>query len=163
KSAHRGRQRRAAAASLRTALVSISTPGAPLDGAWYEPDAGAVKGAALLFHGNTMNFYAGAPRFLPPALTALGLACLAFNRRGRDMLTLASAAGLLARDRLDEVTRNAVALVKAGRGKELMMLPGWWYVCTAESFLDLVTEPPDILEIAPRISCPVLYLRGDKE
>src|SRR5207244_118607 len=63
----------------------------------------------------------------------------------------------------DEVTRNALFLVKAGKGKELMMLPGWWYVCTAESFLDLLTEPPDILEIAPRISCPVLYLRGDKE
>jgi hypothetical protein len=36
-----------------------------------------------MFHGNTMNFYVGAPRFLPPALTAFGLACLAFNRRGQ--------------------------------------------------------------------------------
>jgi hypothetical protein len=29
-----------------------------------------------------MNFYVGAPRFLPPVLTRLGFACLAFNRRG---------------------------------------------------------------------------------
>jgi hypothetical protein len=28
-----------------------------------------VRGAVLLFHGNTMNFYVGAPRFLPPVLT----------------------------------------------------------------------------------------------
>src|SRR5688500_4860759 len=34
-----------------------------------------------------MNFYVGAPRFLPPALTRLGFACLAFNRRGHDVLT----------------------------------------------------------------------------
>ena len=39
-------------------------------------------------HGNTMNFYVGAPRFLPPALTALGFACLAFNRRGHDILSI---------------------------------------------------------------------------
>src|SRR5262245_58226512 len=34
-----------------------------------------------------MNFYTGAPRFLPPALTRLGYACLAFNRRGHDILS----------------------------------------------------------------------------
>src|SRR3954447_22798291 len=34
-----------------------------------------------------MNFYVGAPRFLPPALTAMGYACLAFNRRGHDILS----------------------------------------------------------------------------
>lgn len=40
----------------------------------------------LLFHGNTMNFYTGAMRFLPPVLTRMGFACLAFNRRGHDLL-----------------------------------------------------------------------------
>jgi pimeloyl-ACP methyl ester carboxylesterase len=193
----------------------------------------------LLFHGNTMNFYVGAPRFLPPALTKLGLACLAFNRRGhdilstrgsrlaegaafqktgeavednriasrwlaqrgyekpivighsnggmlavrhvadhpqtlalvllsahcggRDMVPLASAAGLLAKDRISEITDEAKERVMQGRGRELMLLPGWWYACTAESFLDLLTEVPDILELAPSIRCPTLYLRGDKE
>ena len=69
-------------------LVSIPTDTVPLEGAWYEPEGGVRLGAALLFHGNTMNFYSGAPRFLPPALTELGLACLAFNRRGHDILAI---------------------------------------------------------------------------
>ena len=186
-----------------------------------------------------MNFYVGAPRFLPPALTAIGLACLAFNRRGHDVLStrdsrspeggafqkiaeavednrtaaqwlgnkgfqnpvvighsnggmlavrhvadhpqtralvllsahcggrnmvpLASGAGLLARNELASITEKAKALVAKGRGRELMLLPGWWYACTAESFLDLLTEVPDILELAPSIRCPTLYLRGDRE
>lgn len=225
---------------MRTALVSIPTDTQqPLDGAFYEPEGGAAAGAALLLHGNTMNFYVGAPRFLPPALTRFGLACLAFNRRGHDILSTrdsrsaegaafqltreaiadnriaaewlaargfprpvvighsnggmlavqhvadhphtsalvllsahcggkglvatASRAGLLAGNRLEEITAQARGLVAAGRGKELMLLPGWFYVISAESFLDLLTELPDILELAPRIACPVLYLRGDQE
>jgi len=47
-------------------------------------------GGVLLFHGNTMNFYVGALRFLPPALTRLGFACLAFNRRGHDIMSTRS-------------------------------------------------------------------------
>ncbi len=223
---------------MRTTLVSIPTATLPLEGAFYEP-AGAAAGAALLFHGNTMNFYVCAPRFLPPVLTRMGLACLAFNRRGHDILSTrdsraaegaafqltreaiddnriaaewlaargfprpvvighsnggtlavrhavdhphtpalvllsahcggkdlaarASRAGLLAGDRLEEITAQARALVAAGHGKALLLLPGWWYVASAESFLDLLTELPDVLELAPRIACPVLYLRGDEE
>jgi len=66
---------------MRTELISIATDTIPLDGAFYLPD-GEISGAVMLFHGNTMNFYVGAPRFLPPVLTELGFACLAFNRRG---------------------------------------------------------------------------------
>src|SRR5437763_16654293 len=73
---------------MRTELVTIGTDTTPLDGAFYEPDDGAKAGGVLLFHGNTMNFYGGAPRFLPPALTALGFACLAFNRRGHAILSI---------------------------------------------------------------------------
>ncbi|HET7364814.1 MAG TPA: alpha/beta hydrolase [Burkholderiales bacterium] len=223
---------------LNTSLVSIPTDTLPLEGAWYEPAGRKARGAALLFHGNTMNFYSGAPRFLPPRLAELGLASLAFNRRGhdilairdsraaegaafqsiaeatadngyaarwvaergfahpvvighsnggmlavqhvadhprtpalvllsahcggKDMVPLASRAGLLAGDRLEELTAQARALVAAGSGRELMLLPGWWYVTSAASFLDLA-NCPDILELAPRISCPALYLRGDAE
>jgi pimeloyl-ACP methyl ester carboxylesterase len=219
-------------------LVSIPTDSVPLEGAWYEPEGGGRTGAALLFHGNTMNFYSGAPRFLPPALTGLGLASLAFNRRGHDILAirdsraaegaafqtiaeaiadnayaarwlagrgfaqpvvighsnggmlavrhvadhpgtpalvllsahcggrnmvpLASKSGLLAGDRLTELTAQAERLVEEGRGRELMLLPGWWYVTSAASFLDLA-NCPDILELAPKIRCPVLYLRGEQE
>jgi pimeloyl-ACP methyl ester carboxylesterase len=219
---------------VKTTLISIATDTIPLDGAWYEPESGTVRGAALLFHGNTMSFYTGAPRFLPPALTKLGYACLAFNRRGhdilairnsraaeggafqkysesiadnriaaewvknkgfaapivighsnggmlavrhvadhpetpalvllsahcggKDMLPLACRNGLLAQDRLEEFTAEAKRL-KPG---DLMLMPGWWYAITAESFLDLA-NCPDILELAPKIRCPVLYVRGDRE
>ena len=224
---------------MRTTLVSIPTDTVPLDGAYHEPDAGATAGAVLLFHGNTMNFYQGAPRFLPPVLVRLGFACLAFNRRGHDILSTrdsrtpeggalqrtaeaiadnraaaawlaaggfahpvvighsnggmlavrhvadhpqtpalvllsahrggkdlvptASRSGLFAADRLDEITAAARRLVAAGRGDELMLLPGWWHVVSAATFVDLLTALPDVLALAPAIRCPVLYLRGDQE
>jgi pimeloyl-ACP methyl ester carboxylesterase len=182
----------------------------------------------LLFHGNTMNFYVGAPRFLPPALTALGFACLAFNRRGHDILSRnsraaegaafqttaegiadnryaarwmaargfphpvvighsnggmlavqhvadhpetpalvllsahtggtgqvenASRAGLMAGDRLDEITAQARAMVADGRGRDLLLMPGWWYVASAESFLDRLASMPAIVDLAPRMTC----------
>jgi hypothetical protein len=60
---------------MRTELISIATDTLPLDGAFYLPESEPC-GAVILFHGNTMNFYVGAPRFLPPVLTGLGFACL---------------------------------------------------------------------------------------
>jgi pimeloyl-ACP methyl ester carboxylesterase len=224
---------------VKTTLVSIPTDTVALEGAWYEPQGRSAVGAALLLHGNTMNFFTGAPRFLPPVLTRMGLACLAFNRRGHDILGIrdsraaegaafqtyaeaiddnriaaawlaargfpapvvighsnggtlavqhaadhpstpalvllsahcggremvprASRAGLLAQDRLPEITQKARELVSTGRGRELMLLPGWWYVTSAASFVDALENCPDVLELAPRIGCPVLYLRGDRE
>jgi hypothetical protein len=50
-----------------------------------------------------------------------------------------------------------------GRRRELILVPGWWYVISAESFLARVTEMPDVLELAPTISCPTLFIRGDEE
>ncbi|MDA0787163.1 MAG: alpha/beta fold hydrolase [Proteobacteria bacterium] len=230
---------------MHTELVTIPTDTPqPLDGAWYEPDGGATAGTALLFHGNTMNFYVGAPRFLPPALTALGFACLAFNRRGHDILSnrnsravegaafqttaegiadneiaarwvatergsvpgasapvimghsnggflgvqhaanhpetpalvllsahaggnvqaaLAPTTGLLGGARTEEFRAQAEAMVAEGRGDELMMVPGWWYVITANSYLDRLTTMPDTVATAPQIKCPTLYIRGDLE
>src|SRR5215472_17525967 len=71
---------------MRAELVSVPTSTHPLDGLWYEPAGMPPRGAALLMHGNQGNFYVGPSRFLPPALTRLGLASLAFNRRGHDIL-----------------------------------------------------------------------------
>jgi pimeloyl-ACP methyl ester carboxylesterase len=223
---------------MRAELVSIPTETVPLDGLYYEPE-GRAAGAALLFHGNTMNFYVGALRFLPPVLVKLGLACLAFNRRGHDILSTrnsrapeggafqlaregiednrtaaswlaargfpapvvighsnggllavqhaadhpktpalvllsahlggknilerTSRAGLMAQDRVEEFTARARELVASGRGRELMLMPGWWYAISAESYLDRLTETPDGLTLAPTIKCPTLYVRGDKE
>lgn len=225
---------------MRTELVSIPTgTGQPLDGAYYEPDGGVTAGAILYFHGNTMNFYVGGARFLPPALTKLGYAFLAFNRRGHDILSTRTSriaeggafqstaealednrlaarwlaargfaapvimghsnGGMLATrhvvdhpqtpalvllsvgrggpqenrrtgtekifavDSMDELTAQARALVDAGRGRDLMFMPGWWYVISAESFLDRIATVPDTIRLAPKIKCPVLAIRGDKE
>ena len=228
---------------MKTTLVTIPTPTTPLDGAWYEPEAsatgGAPKGAVLLFHGNTMNFYTGMLRFLPPVLVELGYACLAFNRRGHDILAIRdsraaegaafqtiaqavednaiaarwlaeqgfphplvmghsnggmlavkhvadhpdtpalvllsahcggreiaprmAAGGLLGAERFDEFNARARARVSEGQGGELLQVPGWWYLITAASYVDLLDNVPDILELAPQIRCPVLYLRGDEE
>ena len=68
-------------------LISIPTDTHALDGLYYEPDA-PPRGAVMLMHGNCMNFYTGAPRFLPPHLNKLGLAALSFNRRGHDMVAM---------------------------------------------------------------------------
>lgn len=73
---------------MRTELVSIATDTVPLDGAFHWPENQPARGAILLFHGNAMNFHTGAPRWLPPELTDQGFACLAFNRRGHDILTI---------------------------------------------------------------------------
>lgn len=218
-------------------LVSVPTDTVPLDGLWYPVDE--PRGAVLLMHGNTMNFYTGAPRFLPPVLGPLGFSCLAFNRRGHDILsirdsraavggafqtaaegradtmfaarwlaergfsapflvghsnggTLAAAhaaeqlgvrglvllsahlggpnilrvqanAGQLVADRFDEFVQRAERLVAAGRGDELLAVPGWWYVISAASLLDRLRETPDLLALAPSIRCPTLFVRGDSE
>ena len=67
-------------------LVSIETDTDPLDGIFYEPEGGARNGAFLIMHGNSTNFYTGVIRELPPLLMKLGYACLAYNRRGHDIL-----------------------------------------------------------------------------
>jgi len=224
---------------MRAELVSIPTDTVPLDGLYYEPESGRAAGAALLFHGNTMNFYTGPMRFLPPVLVALGLACLAFNRRGHDILSTRSSrvaeggafqkasesiednrlaarwlsargfdepavighsnggmlavrhvadhprtpalvllsahgggkdivqkgakSGLMVGERVEEFAARAREMVRAGRGSELMLMPGWWYAISAASFLDRLTETPDTLELAPKVKCPSLFVRGDKE
>lgn len=224
---------------MKTELVSIPTPTVPLDGAWYQPDGGPLRGAALLMHGNQGNFYVGPPRFLAPALAEIGFAALAFNRRGHDILgtyrgrepvggalqttaeqvednqlaaawlrergwaapvvighsnggllaarhvaehpetpalvllsaagggldatRINSAQGLLLKDRYDELVAQARRLVADGRGRELMLLPGWWWVMSAESLCDRLDTIPDLVELAPRIRCPTLFLKGRDE
>jgi pimeloyl-ACP methyl ester carboxylesterase len=54
-------------------------------------------------------------------------------------------------------------MVAAGRSQDLLLMPGWWYVASAESFLDRMVSMPAILDLAPSITCPVLFLRGDQE
>ena len=220
-------------------LVSIATPTQPLDGLFSPATGERRRGVVQLFHGNTMNFYVGPPRFLPPVLTAAGWDCLAYNRRGhdvlsnrdsreleggayqtieqaleddelarawlashsgevpvpighsnggllaathvarrpgagalvllsahrggRDVMSMMSKNGLMAADRLQEMTANARRLVSSGRGDDLMLAPGWWYVISAGTFIEFLEHCPDLLDAAPAIDCPVLYVVGEHE
>ncbi|MDW3180108.1 MAG: alpha/beta fold hydrolase [Acidimicrobiia bacterium] len=223
---------------MRIETISIPTDTESLEGLLYLPD-GDVRGAVQLFHGNTMNFYVGPPRFLPPHLTERGFACLAYNRRGHDvlsnrdsrdleggafqtiseaiednrlarawldergfpppvaighshggmlavrhvadhpdtpalmllsahrgsskMLRLMADNGLMASDRYEEITAEARRLVDEGRGGQLLVVPGWWYVISANTYVDLLDNCPDIVEFAGQIPCDTLYLRSIEE
>ncbi len=217
-------------------VVSMPTSGTPLNGLLYAPEQ--PRGAALLMHGNGMNFYYGASGFLPEHLSGIGLAALAYNRHGHDILSArtrggegnayqtaaeeiddneraaqwlaargfaapvvighsnggmlaaeyasrhpdtpalvllsahqggkgmfrrAAELGMLAGDQRAELSAQAHALVAADRPNELMLLPGWYYVITAGSFVDQENNLPVLLDNAPHISCPVLFIRGDQE
>ena len=224
---------------MKLELVEIETDTHPLDGLLYYPEGRSTRGAVMIFHGNTMNFYTGAPRFLPPMLCELGYACLSFNRRGHDILSirdsrlavgaalqttaegiadnqyaarwmsnkgfnnpilighsnggflavqhaaanpdtaalillsahgggtvaekLAARTGLLGASKTDELRERATQMIAEGKGDELIILPGWWYVATANSYIDRLTTMPDTVETAPKISCPSLFIRGDME
>ena len=223
---------------MRTELISIATPTHPLDAAYYTPD-GAIKGAAMYCHGNQMNFYVCAARFLAPHLASLGYVFMPFNRRGHDSVstydsrdcvggayqTVAegiedndiaakylsgkgfpnpivighSNGGVLATEHVvnhpetralillsahaggnrmsnPRATRNfslagethdlrkkAEELVAAGKPRQLMLIPAWWWVISARTYLDRLTNAPDLVENAKRITCPVLFVRGDHE
>ena len=223
---------------MRLELVSIPTDSEPLDGLVYSPD-GPTRGGLMIFHGNTTNFYTGPSRFLPPHLVEAGYTCLAFNRRGHDIVTTlpgkrpgggayqtaaegiadnefaaaflaqrgherpiiighsnggmlgaefaathpetralvllsahaggprtylrGCAAGELAREDPTEYLERARSLVAAGRGNELMLMPGWWFAATAVSLLDRHDNTPDLLENSRSVRCPSLFLVGDLE
>jgi len=51
----------------------------------------------------------------------------------------------------------------AGNPRQLMLIPAWWWVISARTYLDRLTNAPDLVENAKRITCPVLFLRGDQE
>lgn len=93
-----------------------------------------------------------------PALVLLSAHC-----GGRQMLERASELGLLGCDRLAELSQQAHALVEAGHPDQLLLLPGWWYVTSAASFVDMEQGVPSLLEAAGAITCPVLFLRGELE
>jgi pimeloyl-ACP methyl ester carboxylesterase len=223
---------------MHTSLISITTPTHPLDGAYYKPD-GPAKGAVLYFHGNQMNFYVGAARFLAPHITSLGYAFLAFNRRGHDSVSTydsrepvggayqtvaegiednelaarflaaqgferpiivghsnggvlashfvahhpetpalvllsahaggnrltnsASVSPFTVHEKLEDLTKEARDLLAAGRPRQLMLLPTWWWVISARTFMDRLTNVPNLVENAKQVRCPVLFVRGDQE
>lgn len=97
----------------------------------------------------------------PDDIAALAL-CSA-GSGGRDYLSQSSRRGMLAAERHDEVDAEARRLVAAGRGDQMMGVPGWWYAITAASWVDLSTNVPITVDNARRYPGPVLSLRGGKE
>ena len=91
------------------------------------------------------------------------LVLLSAHMGGKTLFRTISDAGLMAGDRFDEFSARARELVAAGAGSELMQVPGWWWVISAQTFVDYLDVCPDILELAPQVRCPVLFLRGDRE
>ena len=74
-----------------TELVTFRTPdGVALDGVFYQPNASPrsriADTAVLLVHGKARNFYTGPSRFLVPHIVERGVAALAINRRGHDVI-----------------------------------------------------------------------------
>ena len=91
------------------------------------------------------------------------LVLLSAHMGGKNLFRTISEAGLMAGERFDEFSTRARELVAAGKGNELMQVPGWWWVISAQTFVDYLDVCPDILELAPQVRCPALFLRGDRE
>jgi hypothetical protein len=66
-------------------LTLVTADGVELDGALYAPRTAEPRGAILMVHGLTWNFYRGPSRWLPPLLAEAGYACLSLNMRDHDL------------------------------------------------------------------------------
>jgi hypothetical protein len=139
---------------MRTELISIPTPTDPLDAAYYTPDRPS-KGAVMYCHGNQMNFYVCAAGFLAPHVTSLGYVFMPFNRRGHDSVSTYNSrecvGGACQTGNVDEQRREAEALVAAGKPRQLMLIPAWWWVISVRTFLDRLTNAPETWKM-PNIS-----------
>ena len=221
-------------------LISIPTDTHQLDGLLYTPEINPnSRNVAQLFHGNTMNFYTGCSKFLPPELISMGIASLAYNRRGHDilairnsrdveggalqltseaiadnsyarewllekgysapicighsngavlatkhaasyqdtpalillsahiggtkMLPIASSKGLFGANQFPEIIDIAKKMIAEGQEDKIIQMPGWYWITTPRSLLDLAENLPDLIEEASKINCPVLFIRGEKE
>lgn len=85
------------------------------------------------------------------------------HRGGQGITSLISEKGLFGKEQLPQLLAQAEQMVAEGRGRELMLLPGWWWVASAESVLDYSGNMPNTLDNARKIKVPVLYLCGDQE
>ena len=76
---------------------------------------------------------------------------------------LSTRTGLLGGSKTNELREQAIQMISEGKGNELLLLPGWWYVTTANSYIDRLTTMPNTVQTAPKIKCPSLFIRGDLE
>ena len=64
------------------------------------------------------------------------LVLLSAHMGGKNLFRTISEAGLMAGKRFDELSARARELVAAGAGSELLQVPGWWWVISAQTFVD---------------------------
>lgn len=91
------------------------------------------------------------------------LVMLSAHAGGPDCVARDCAAGLLAQDRLGEFVALARERVAEGRGDEPILFPAWWFVATANSFLDRLERTFPLLDSVAEVTCPLLVLRGSLE
>ena len=113
-------------------LVTVTTAdGVELDGALYGPGCGRPRGAILMVHGLTWNFYRGPSRWLPPRLADAGYTCLSLNMRDHDLAEPKDfelshhdiRAGV---DHLAGLGAGAIAIVAHGYAcNKVACYPGW--------------------------------------
>jgi len=66
---------------------------------------------------------------------------------GTSIVAHASKVGLLGGERIEEVQRRGAPNGREGRAKELMLLPGWWYVITAKAIWTTPVRCPNVLAL----------------
>ena len=93
----------------------------------------------------------------------MALVLLSAHAGGNRLKNPGSASQFSLNEKLDDLMKEARELLAAGRPRQLMLLPTWWYVISARTFMDRLTNVPDLLENSRRVRCPVLFIRGDKE
>ena len=79
------------------------------------------------------------------------------------MLPIASSKGLFGASEYPEIINIAKEMISNGQGDELIQMPGWYWITTPKSIVDLATNLPHLIEEASRIKCPVLFIRGDQK
>ena len=88
---------------------------------------------------------------------------LSAHRGGKQIVPLITGVGLLAAKNHEGFAEMAQRMVAIGRGDELTLVPGWWWVTTPRSYLDYTYKNPDMMEEARKISCPSLFIAGEAE
>ena len=91
------------------------------------------------------------------------LILLSAHAGGNRLIDPRSARSYSLNEKTHEQIGEAEAWVAAGKPRQLMLIPSWWWVISARTFLDRLTNAPDLVENAKRIECPVLFVRGDQE
>ena len=63
----------------------------------------------------------------------------------------------------DTLPKEAQGFIAAGKPRQLMLIPAWWWAISARTYLDRLSNAPDLVANATKIKCPVLFIRGDQE